>query len=52
MFATAATQALVAAIALIANLGPTLLADAFFIAAWVASAVLFRRASLERAALT
>jgi hypothetical protein len=52
MFATAAAQALVAAIALIANLGPTLLADAFFIAAWVASAVLFRRASFERAALT
>jgi hypothetical protein len=46
MFATAGAQAVVAAIALVAGLGPTLLADAFFIAAWVASALLFRQASL------
>jgi hypothetical protein len=45
MFATAGTQALVAVIALVAGLGPTLPADAFFIAAWVASALLFRQAS-------
>lgn len=47
MFATAGAQALVAVIALIAGLGPTLLADAFFVAAWVASALLFRQASIE-----
>lgn len=47
MFATAGAQAVVAVIALIANLGPTLLADAFFVLAWVASGVLFRQASLE-----
>ena len=52
MFATAGAHVVVAAIALFANLGPTLLADAFFIAAWVASGLLFRQASLERAALT
>ncbi|MEO7295928.1 MAG: hypothetical protein ABIZ57_07275, partial [Candidatus Limnocylindria bacterium] len=46
MFATAAAHVLVAVIALIAGLAPTLLADAFFVAAWVASALLFRRASL------
>lgn len=46
MFATAAAQALVALIALITGLGPTLLADAFFVAAWVASALLFRQASV------
>ncbi len=49
MFATAGTQAVVAVIALVAGLGPTLLADAFFIAAWVASGLLFRQASLEPA---
>jgi hypothetical protein len=48
MFATAGAQALVALIALIAGLGPTVLADAFFIAAWVASGLLFRHASMER----
>ncbi len=46
MFATAAAQALVAVIALVAGLGPELRADAFFIAAWVASALLFRQASV------
>jgi hypothetical protein len=47
MFATAAAHTVVAAIALIMNLGPTLLADAFFILAWVASGLLFRQASLK-----
>jgi hypothetical protein len=47
MFAAATTHAVVAIIAVAANLGPTLLADAFFIAAWVASGLLFRQASLE-----
>ena len=47
MFATAAAQAVVAIIALITGLGPTLLADAFFVAAWVASGLLFRQASLQ-----
>lgn len=51
MFATAGGQALVAVIALIANLGPTLLADAFFVLAWVASGLLFRQASLASALL-
>jgi len=46
MFATAAAQAVVAVIALVAGLGPTLPADAFFVAAWVVSALLFRQASL------
>ncbi len=46
MFATAGAQAVVVVIALVAGLGPTLLADAFFIAAWVASALLFRQASV------
>ena len=49
MFATAGAQALVAVIALVAGLGPTLPADAFFVAAWVASGLLFRRASIEAA---
>jgi MFS family permease len=48
MFAAAGTQVAVAVIALIAGLGPTLLADAFFAAAWVASGLLFRHASMER----
>ena len=47
MFATAGAHVVVAAIALVANLGPTLPADAFFILAWVASGLLFRQASLE-----
>ena len=46
MFATAAAHAVVAVIALIAGLGPTLPADAFFIAAWVASGLLFRQAGV------
>ena len=49
MFATAGAHVIVAAIALVANLGPTLPADAFFIAAWVASGLLFRQASLASA---
>lgn len=49
MFATAGAQALVAVIALVAALGPTLLADAFFVAAWVASALLFRQAGVASA---
>jgi hypothetical protein len=47
MFATAAAQAVVAVIGLVAGLGPTLLADAFWIAGWIASGLLFRQASLE-----
>jgi hypothetical protein len=45
MFATAGAHAVVAAIALVGGLGPTLPADAFFIGAWLASGVLFRQAS-------
>jgi hypothetical protein len=45
MFATAGAQAVVALVALVAGLGPTILADAFFIAAWVASGLLFRQAA-------
>jgi hypothetical protein len=47
MFATAGAQALVAVIALVAGLGPTLPADAFFTAAWIASGLLFRQAAME-----
>jgi len=47
MFATAGAHTIVAAIGVIANLGPTLPADAFWIAGWVASGLLFRQASLE-----
>jgi hypothetical protein len=50
MFSTAGVHAVVAAIAFIANLGPTIPADAFFILAWVASGLLFRQASLEPSA--
>ncbi|HJP71462.1 MAG TPA: hypothetical protein VJ975_07065 [Candidatus Limnocylindria bacterium] len=50
MFATAAAQAVVAAIGLVAGLGPTLLADAFWIAGWVTAGLLFRQASLQPAA--
>jgi hypothetical protein len=46
MFATAAAHTVVAVIALVARLGPTLPADAFFVAAWVASALLFRQVSV------
>ena len=52
MFATAGAHVVVAAIALIANLGPTILADAFFVVAWVASGLLFRQASVESAPST
>ena len=45
MFATAGAHALVVVIALVAGLGPTPLADAFFIVAWVASGLLFRQAA-------
>jgi uncharacterized membrane protein len=44
MFATAIAHTVVAVIALIAGLGPTLPADAFFVAAWVVSGLLFRQA--------
>ena len=50
MFATAGVHAVVAAIGLIANLGPTIPADAFFILAWIASGLLFRQARLTSAA--
>ncbi len=49
MFATAMAHAVIAVIAIAADLGPTLLADVFFAGAWVASAVLFRKAALEAA---
>jgi hypothetical protein len=49
MFATAGAQTVVVVIAVVAALGPTLLADAFFIAAWIASGLLFRQASLVSA---
>jgi hypothetical protein len=52
MFATAGAHGVVAVIALVANLGPTILADAFFILAWVASGLLFRQASLQAAPST
>ena len=52
MFATAGAHVVVTAIALIANLGPTVLADAFFVAAWVASGLLFRQAGVASAAST
>jgi hypothetical protein len=52
MFATAGAQAVVVVIALVAGLGPTVLADAFFIAAWIASALLFRQASVQAASST
>jgi hypothetical protein len=47
MFVTAGAHVIIAAIALIAGLGPTLPADAFFIAAWVASGLLFRQVGVE-----
>lgn len=49
MFATAAAQAVVAAIGLAAGLGPTLPADAFWIAGWIVSGLLFRRAATASA---
>ena len=45
MFATAATHAVVAVIGLAADLGPTLAADAFWVAGWVVSGLLFRQSS-------
>jgi hypothetical protein len=48
MFATAVAHVTVAVIALVAGLGPTLFADAFFIGAWVASGLLFRQAAEAR----
>ena len=50
MFATAAAHAIVAVIGLVAGLGPTLPADAFWVAGWVTSGLLFRQASLEASA--
>jgi hypothetical protein len=47
MFMTAGAHGLVVAIALVTGLGPTWGADVFFIGAWIASGLLFRRASLE-----
>ena len=47
MFATAAAHLVVVVIALVAGLRPELRADAFFITAWVASALLFRQAAVE-----
>ena len=47
MFATAIAHVAVAAIGLVANLGPTIVADAFFVLAWVASGLLFRQARLR-----
>jgi hypothetical protein len=44
-FAMALAQALVAVITMIAGLGFTLLINGFFVALWVGSALLFRRAS-------
>lgn len=49
MFATAGAHVVVVVIALVAGLDPELRADAFFIAAWVASALLFRQASTASA---
>jgi hypothetical protein len=47
MFATAGAQAIVAGIGLVAGLGPTLAADAFWIAGWVTSGLLFRQAAAD-----
>ena len=49
MFVTAAAHVVVVLIALSAELGPEVRADAFIVAAWVASALLFRQASVEPA---
>jgi hypothetical protein len=45
MFATAAAHVVVVVVALVAGLGPTLVADGFFVAAWTASALLLRQAN-------
>ncbi|HEX6129853.1 MAG TPA: hypothetical protein VF071_12605 [Candidatus Limnocylindria bacterium] len=47
MFATATAHVAVVAIALVAGMGPTLFADAFFIGAWVVSGLLFRQSGLR-----
>lgn len=52
MFATACAHAVVAVIGLVAGLGPTLPADAFWIAGWVTSGLLFRQAGLASAPST
>jgi hypothetical protein len=44
LFAAAAVHAVAAIVGLVAGLGPTLPADAFFVVAWVVSGVLFRQA--------
>lgn len=49
MFVTAGVHVIVAAIGLIANLGPTIPADAFWVMGWIASGLLFREASLASA---
>ncbi|WP_437729609.1 hypothetical protein [Sorangium sp. So ce861] len=49
LIATAVAQALVAVIALIAGLGYTLILTGFFVALWLTSARLFRKAALEQA---
>ena len=48
LVATALAQALVALIALIAGLGCTLILTAFFVALWLTSARLFRKAAWEQ----
>lgn len=47
LFATAGAHVAVAAIGFVAGLGPTLLADAFFVLAWTASGLLFRQAGRQ-----
>ena len=49
LIATALAQAIVAVIALIAGLGYTLILTAFFVALWLTSARLFRKAAQEQA---
>jgi hypothetical protein len=49
MFATAAVHVVVVVIALLADLGPEVRADAFLVTAWVASALLFRQATVQPA---
>jgi len=49
LVATALAQALVAVIALIAGLGYTLILTGFFVALWLTSARLFRKAAREQA---
>lgn len=49
LFVTAAAHAALAIYGIVAGWEPTLMADAFFIGVWVASALLFRQASTESA---